>query len=318
MVEMVSFAIAPFTERRVKMRLEAEGKTLHFEVQNPAFVPRPAPWKAQPLPQTHSVNGVEITLDRVEAEWTDHHWVGSPWGADAFFSVGMNGKGAGEWFTCYHTFYDGFGNESDAAYLTSVLFSAPVWKVRCRAVPNDSYPYEAAVNWLGRIPLPAPGEAKVITFTPATSRRPLHLLALVGPGHYDIAAGKITAIPAPVHNTGTRRIRPYAPDPEAPDGAEENIEITATTVELLCIGSPGLADGEEGQWPALFTRDNAGQLLRLKVADHDDETLLLNVPISAGASEVEIGLVERHELITDFFIPPPLPPSADAKPKPAP
>ena len=187
------------------MRLEVDGQTLHFNGRNPAFVKRDAAlWKAEPLPQA--------PRSMVwKSPWTGlwgvaRRWVGgSSWGARADFSVGIDGKAAGDWVYCAPTFFDPLGNESSLAVSSTVLFSQPIWKVHCDAWKNERYPYpDSEVKWLGSVALPGPGEARVITPTP-------NLLAMLGPGHYRVAAGKITAIPAPVDAAGAAPIRFYYP-----------------------------------------------------------------------------------------------------------
>lgn len=301
MTEQVMFRIAPFSERRLRMRLEVDGKTLHFHVRNPAFVQKAAPWKAEPLPQTRIVHGMEITLERVVAEWTDHRSPGSSSGARAHFSVDISGRPAGKWVSHATTFFDPLGNESSEA----VLFNVPVWKVRCSARRNERYPYsDSEVSWLGPVALPGPGEARVIAREP-------NLLALLGPGHYRVAAGTITAIPAPADAAADKPIW------SGSSGGSKYAEIAVTGIQLLKSGGTGSAGGQEERNPShLLMRDDSGRRLRLKNAHDLGEISLLAAPIAPGTRELEVGRVPVGVFDTDFFIHPPAPPAAEAKGKP--
>ena len=175
---------------------------------------------------------------------------------------------------------------------------------------------DSEINWLGRVTLPGPGEARVIALTPATHDTKLSLLALLGPGHYHVADGKIAAIPAPVDTAAGNPIRSYYRNTSAPDGAGENTEIDTTGIELLSMASTGLADGQEDGPPDIFMRDDSERRLPLKTAHGIGATSLLVTPLAPGIRQVEIGLVEVRELKAEFFVKAPPPPAGVAKDRP--
>lgn len=314
--EPAAFEIAPFSEKRLHLRVEVRGETLHYNVRNPAYVRKRAAWKAAPLPQTHTVEGVEITLHRVIPVET-HEWAaGSPWAARAEFSARMKGKDVSTWMRWNPTFCDPVGNES----LYTAIFSEPVWKVRCRAVQTDYFPFaDSEVNWLGRVTLPGPNEARLIALTPATRDARLHLLALVGPGHYHAVPGKITAIPPPPPELAAEgAIRHYYSGRPASIGDGENTEIDSDALQLLSIASTGLAGEQEGGPPLIFMRDDAGRRILLKMTHGLGATSLLALPkLTPGTREVEIGLREVRELKTEFLVRPPPPPNPATKAAPS-
>jgi hypothetical protein len=301
MTESGTFEITPFSERRLRMRLQVDGQILHFDVRNPIFRNKGAAWKAVPLPQTHTVDGIEITLDRVVGEWAeDDSRSSSAWVARADFSVGIDGKAAGDWVDCAPTFSDPLGNESSLA----VLFSQPVWKVHCNAWKNERFPFpDSQVTWLGPVTLPGAGEIRVITPTP-------RLLAVLGPGHYRVDAGMITAIPAPESAANASPIRFYYPYTTGNIGGSEYVELDVDGIKLLRMSGPrGLGGGGEGEGAThLLMRDDFGQRLLLKSAHQVGETALLVAPIAPGTRNVEVGRVTVPVVEMDFFIPAPSPP----------
>jgi hypothetical protein len=139
-IELVTFSIAPFAEKRLKMRLVVNGETIRFDVRNPAYSRKRQAWKAEPLPQSRTVDGLEFTLKRIDAVWSSNEW-----GVDTEFAVQLDGKDVRQWVNCRATICDPLGNEA-----SSGLFSEPVWKVRCTAVRNNRYPYpDSQIEWLG-------------------------------------------------------------------------------------------------------------------------------------------------------------------------
>jgi hypothetical protein len=173
---------------------------------------------------------------------------------------------------------------------------------------TDRYPYaDAEVAWLGRVALPGPGEARVIALTPATRNTRLNLLALLGPGRYDAVEGQITALPAPADGTVVRPIRSYYQA-----GVRQHMEINTTGLELLSIATTDVSNGQEGGPPYIFMRDDAGRRLPLRRTHSDGRPELRATPFPPGTREVEVGLVEVHQMSTEFSIAAPQPPSGKA------
>lgn len=298
-IDAPTFEIAPLSQRRLHVRLEFAQKTLHFDVENPAFVTKRAEWKAAPLPQTRKVDDLEITLERVVASNSADQSEASSWVANAEYSIRIRDQNVASWVTYSSTFCDPVGNESKHA----ALFSEPVWKVRLVGIKKDDFPQlDSTVQWLGTGVLPGPGESRILVYDHPTPTSQQRLLAWVGPGHYRIVSGKITPVAIPNGVEVVQPIRSYnSHKPSALSTAEAITDIDTPEVALLNID-------DRAQRGELFLRDNAGQRHSLDQLANYEETSLSRPLLPAGTSEAEVGFIRIQQFETEFYITPPSPP----------
>lgn len=313
-VDLASFPLVPGAQQWLNVRLEFGGKSLPFRLKNPAYIPKRPVWKAKPLPQTQTIGDLDVTLDRISVERNYSSHIGSFWAAEPHYTITVRrNPPAGEQIPPSDCkFCDPSGNESTH----TALFSEPVWKVRVTLLQSVDEVPDSNIRWLGRMPVPGPGEGRIFAGglgTPGTRR---HLCGLVGPGHYHLINGKLVSAPWSPIEDPRPRIDTLAPPPSKdPDADEAAFEIHATTTTLFVIPdtslpppSPSTFNGNSTSAPpTLLVRDPLGRRLELDYVSDGYFGTLSHVPLPPGGSEIEIGLTDC-KLHFDFYVPSPAPP----------
>ena len=122
---------APRTERRLHVRLTNDGQTLDFHVANPSYATGFPVWKAEPLPQSRTVNGVEITLRSLFAVAPSNPLSCSNWDVVPDVEFRVNGERIEDPVVQFVGISDPLDNTTQ----NTGIFSQPVWKVRIRFAP---------------------------------------------------------------------------------------------------------------------------------------------------------------------------------------
>lgn len=120
------FPLIPRTERRLHLRLMADGETLDFDTPNPSYATGFPVWKAEPLPQSRTVAGVEITLRSLRAGVTESDSAASNWVVIPEVECRIGGQRIEKGPHYRVSFSDLSGNR----WNDTAIFSQPVWKLR--------------------------------------------------------------------------------------------------------------------------------------------------------------------------------------------
>ena len=129
--------LAPRADRRLHLQVTKGGEALDFDVPNPCYSTDFPVWKAEPLPQKRTVNGVGATLRSLQTEVINYGGGDSRWSFFPEIEYRFNGVPIDGVETRAVEFSDPLGNSDP--YIG--IFSQPVWKVSVavdlpRAIPN--------------------------------------------------------------------------------------------------------------------------------------------------------------------------------------
>jgi len=277
-IDVASFEIIPFTQERLHVRLEFGEESIHFDIKNPKFAPNAPRWRAAPLPQTRKIEDLEITLKAVVASRSYARPSESFWVARPEFVIRRRGMAvtAEEWGSW--EFQDPLGNASSS----SGLFIQPVWKVCVRQLRRSpGYPrMDAEIKWLGRTPLPGPGEIREIPDEALSAERSRVLL---GPGRYTFTSGRFVAIS------------------EKADTSETDTVVDAASFVLFAFED----DYRRTNRTLLYMRDESGQRVALVSEFGGGRYRFTPDP---KARVVELGLV-GPDMDVEFLVKAPEPPA---------
>lgn len=302
-IDLVQFEVVPSSQKWLNVRLEFGGESLPFRLKNPAYTPIPASWNATPLPQTQPLGNLTVTLTQISVFRTFDSSAGSFWEARPAYSISFpeNPLRPRRQPQSYARFCSPSGGES----IRTAIFCDPVWNVRIHVFRphNDDAP-DSEVRWLGRMPLPGPGEGRLFSGSLGTPATKGHLCGLVGPGLYHVIDSKLI---------------PIETSPDAPDDppSEKAFIVQANAITLFFIDNilgeeryaPGFHASAAATVPAFFLRDQSGRRVEIQEPDYNpDRASQFRVIAVPGTAEVEIGLMPRI-LHADFYIPAPEPPA---------
>lgn len=237
-VGWIAFENLPRRSPQLELMFEYRGQVVAGKIPNFFAKPEAAPFVAKPLPQTQTVDGVQIEFKGVTlTEDSDS------FGSKRAPIQSVNVK-AGAVHLEHPTIrlattsllFDPTGNEVRYGALP---LTDNVWGVRVTAKEPPNFPYPPSqIEILGKVKVPAPGGVYLFPVPPRLAREGVTDIFVTGTGNYDWRAGQLTGT-APGQTTrtqlGTLKSRAY--------GSRYNNGLTMFVLSSRLPGSEGSPRG---------------------------------------------------------------------------
>ncbi len=291
---------------RLRVSLPSPAPPVEWVLPNPWAGRQYTVWTPQPLPRAITTNGLEITLERLRARG----WGTNEYAFDPVLRIRERGVDITDTWTPEVTFRDATGNQHRRAL--SLL--EPAWKVDLNLFRTAKAPFrDDEVRPLGRVPLPQPGEVRIIEVPEKLREMGMSFAALAGPGQYTFKDGQVTTA------------QPWKPGMGGSDSSSQGSGSWSWnqggehTKLLVKLGGTPREDslvfpmGANDRRLLVRARDDQGRLAESGNAgshgSSDGKTAEWlrdwDLKIPEGASELELGLIPLRALAIEFIVPPP-------------
>ena len=280
------FKLVPYRAPTLRLVTKIDGQRFEFETVNPALHTNPPAWTAEPLPQTRKNGDVELTLRALRLKQAEN--MTTDWVPNSEWAVAVRSEKADAWFDIRTNYEDAGGNVSSFI----ALLSEPVWKVRATVMRDSFYPFpEIEVRWLGTLQPRPLGERVSSIFPLGSQAGGLELVGVFGAGQYDLKAGAVFATAPPVKTNRNEMI---------------DWNTTTRTMHISLERPAFIVAGWTAD--AEVFRDEQGQAVRLREQYSIGGTKLTIYDLPDRP--VRYGLADRAPLEFEFFVRPPVIPTA--------
>ncbi len=291
---------------RLRVSLPSPAPPVGWVLPNPWAGRQYPVWTPQLLPRTITTNGLEITLERLRARG----WATNEYAFEPVLRIRERGADITDTWSPEVTFRDATGNQHRRAL--SLL--EPAWKIELNLFRTAKAPFrDDEIRPLGRVPLPQPGEVRILEVSEKLREMGMSFAALAGPGHYTFHDGQVTAA------------QPWQPGRGGSSSSSQGSggwswnEGGEHTKLLVKLGGTPREDslvfpmGANDRRLLIRARDDRGRLVEVtstgSSGSSDGKTVEWlrdwDLQIPDGATELEIDLVPLRALAIEFIVPPP-------------